>query len=133
MVVDGAIMAEERARMTLGTYPRQKRELLAPFEHQGCFQDLAVEACEMFTLPDAAWNEYERDGNKEAFATKHVLFFRSIFVPSLASALDRVRSGDADALRMFGDQVEARLKRRIVSQPKAMQSFTQAIVLAKQT
>ena len=87
----------------------------------------------MFTLPDAAWNDYERDGNQQAFATKHVLFFRSIFVPSLASALDRVRTGDANALRMFGDQVEVRLKRRIASQPKAMHSFTQAIILAKQT
>jgi len=29
--------------------------------------------------------------------------------------------------------VEARLKRRIASHPKAMHSFTQAIVLAKQT
>jgi hypothetical protein len=133
MVVDGAIMPEERARMTLGAYPRRKCELLAPFEDKGGFQDLTVEACEMFTLPDAAWNEYERDGNKEAFATKHALFFRSIFVPSLASALDRVRSGDANALRIFSDQLEARLKRRIASQPRAMHSFAQAIVLAKQT
>jgi hypothetical protein len=133
MVVDGAIMAEERARMALGTYPRRKRELLAPFEHQGCFQNLAVEACEVFTLPDVAWNDYERDGNKEAFATKHVLFFRSIFVPSLASALDRVRTGDANALRIFSDQLEARLKRRLASQPRAMHSFAQTIVLAKQT
>jgi hypothetical protein len=32
MVVDGAVMAEERARMTLGAYPRRKCKLLAPFE-----------------------------------------------------------------------------------------------------
>ena len=86
----------------------------------------------MFTLPDVAWNDYGRDGNKEAFATKHVLFFRSIFVPSLASALDRVRTGDANALGIFSDQLDARLKRRIASQPRAMHSFAQTIVLAKQ-
>jgi len=38
----------------------------------------------MFELPNAAWVEYQRDGDKEALVTKHVLFSRSIFVPSLA-------------------------------------------------
>jgi hypothetical protein len=65
-------------------------------------------------------------------ATKHALFFRSVFMPTLASALDRVRSGDAEALRVFGDRLEAGLKRRLASQPAAMHSLVQTIVLVKQ-
>ena len=84
-------------------------DLLAPFAAKGEFQQLTVEACEMVKLPDAAWTEYQRDGNKAALVTKHVLFFRSILVPSLESALVRVRAGHAEALGAFGDQLEQRL------------------------
>jgi hypothetical protein len=131
MVADGALMAEERARMVLRAYPRRKWDLLAPFARDGHFQHLTVEDFEMSALPDGAWTDYERDGNKEALATKQALFFRSVFMPSLASALDRVRLGDAEALRIFGDRLEAGLKRRLASQPAAMHSFVQTIVLAR--
>jgi len=133
MVTDGAITSEERSRMVLGSYPRRKSDLLAPFAANGTFRQLTVEDCEMFELPDAAWVEYQRDGDKETLVTKHVLFFRSIFVPSLASALVRVRAGNAEALSTFGDQVEQRLRKRLASQPIPMHSFVQTIVLAKDT
>jgi hypothetical protein len=132
MVADGAITAEEHARMALRAYPRRKGDLLAPFVHDSHFQHLTVADFEMSTLPDAAWNDYERDGNREALAAKQALFFRSVFMPSLASALTRVRAGDTEALRIFGDQLEAGLKRRLASQPGAMHSLVQTIVLAKQ-
>lgn len=132
MVADGAITSEERTRMVIGSYPRRKRDLLAPFERDGRFQGLSVEDIEISELPDAAWTDYEQDGNKEALATKHALFFRSVFMPSLASALDRARSGEAGAMRIFGDRLEAGLKRRLASQPSAMHSFVQTIVVAKQ-
>ena len=131
MVADGPLMAEERARMVLRAYPRRKCDLLAPFARDGHFQHLTVEDFEMAALPDGAWTDYERDGNKEALATKQALFFRSVFMPSLASALDRVSLGDAEALRIFGDRLEAGLKRRLASQPAAMHSFVQTIVLAR--
>jgi len=117
--------------MVLRAYPRRKCDLLAPFARDGHFQHLTVEDFEMSALPDGAWTDYERDGNKEALATKQALFFRSVFMPSLASALDRVRLGDAEALRIFGDRLEAGLKRRLASQPAAMHSFVQTIVLAR--
>lgn len=131
MVADGAITAQERTQMALGSYPRQKRSLLSPFADHGHFQNLAVEEFEMSQLPDPAWSLYERDGNKELLATKHAQFFRSVFVPSLASALRLVRAGDADALRTFGDRLEAGLMRRLASHPTAMHSFVQTMVLVK--
>jgi hypothetical protein len=133
LVADGSLTAEERARMTLGAYPRRSRDLLAPFARDGQFQNLTVEEFEMSELPDAAWTDYELDGNKDALATKQALFFRSVFMPSLASAIDGVRAGDAEALRIFGDCLESGLKRRLASQPAPMHSFVQTIVLAKRS
>ena len=131
MTADGVITSEDRSRMAVGSYARRKRELLAPFATQGKCQQLTVDHCEMYELPDAAWNDYQRDGDKEALSTKHALFFRTIFVPSLASTLVRVREGDSKALAAFSDQIEQRLKRRLAGQPAPMHSFVQTIVLAK--
>ena len=130
MVNERAIQPEERARMALGSYPRRKTELLAPFARGGQFQQLAMEACELSTLEDATWAAYERDRDKEALAAKQALFFRSIFVPSLASALSR--AGDAEACRAFGDQLENRLKLRLAKQPAPMHSFVSTIMLVKE-
>jgi SAM dependent carboxyl methyltransferase len=132
MVAERAITAQERSRMTILAFPRRKPGLLAPFAN-GPFEQLTVEDFEMSPLPDGAWNEYKQDGNKEALAAKHALFFRSVFMPSLASALDRVREGDAEALRAFADRLEAGLKRRLASRPAAINSFVQTIVFAKQS
>jgi len=90
-----------------------------------------MEDIDISELPDPAWADYEREGNEQALATKQALLFRAIFMPSLASALDRVRSGDAEALRIFGDRLEAGLMQRPRSQPTPMHSLVQTVVLAK--
>ena len=131
MAAGGLLTVDERARMTLQAHPRRNEDLFAPFAREGCFQHLTVEAFEMKALPDAAWTDFQRDGDHEALANKHALFFRSVFVPSLASALDLVRSGDNEAACIFGDRLEAALKRRLASQPAPMNSFVQTMVLAK--
>jgi S-adenosylmethionine-dependent carboxyl methyltransferase len=132
MVEEGAITAGERAAMVVRAYPRPKVDLLAPFAHDDAFHGLRVEGSEMFALPDTAWTAYEQDGDEQALAAKQALFFRSVFTPSLASALDRARSGDGDELRIFGDRLESGLKRHLASQPAAMHSLVQVIVFAKQ-
>ena len=131
MVADGAITSEERARMTLQAHPRRKRDLLAPFERTGEFQQLTVEDFAMSEVSDAAWDQYARDRDKEALTTKRTLFFRSIFVPSLACALSPARAGNGEALATFADQMDQRLKQRLASQPAEMRSFVQTILLSK--
>jgi hypothetical protein len=130
MVDEGAILADERARMVLGAYPRRRRDLLAPFMHDGQFRDLIVEHCDTSVLADAAWADYERYGDKEALATTHALFFRSTFAPSLATAL--TRAGDAGARRAFADRLEDGLKRRLMNHPAPLHHLVGTIVLAKQ-
>jgi hypothetical protein len=131
MVGQSAITAAERARMVLGVWPRRKRELLAPFS-DGKFHGLTIEHSDTAVLADSAWSDYEQDRDREALATKHALFFRTIFVPTLASALARVRAGDADAFQAFADRVEAGLTQRLAKQPTPLHSVVETIVLAKQ-
>ena len=130
-MVDAAeIRAEEREQMVLGTYPRRRSELLAPFQADGQFKGLTVESCELLQLPDSAWADYEEDGNVEAFATKHTLFFRSIFVPSLALGLQG--SQHPERRRIFADQFENRLKRRLSNEPARLDSLVQTLIVAKE-
>ena len=132
MVDEGTITVDERAQMVLAAHPRRKSELLAPFAQGEEFQGLTVECFDMSAVVDAAWADYEQDGNKDVLAAKHALFFRSAFMPSLAGALTRVRAGDTEALESFGDRLEHGLKRHLTCIPAAMHSFVQTIVLAKQ-
>jgi hypothetical protein len=126
MVAEGAITAEERAQMVLGTYPRRSSELLAPFATDAQFRGLRVEHCELSGLPDTAWADYKRDGDKNVLSTSHARFFRSIFVPSLASVI-----GDEVKRKVFPDRLEEKLKRRLAEQPAPFHSFGQTIVFAK--
>ena len=130
MVDAGEIRADERERMVLGTYPRRRCELLAPFQADGQFQHLTVEHCELYSLPDPAWPDYQSDRNSEALATRHALFFRSVFVPSLALSLTHAH--DAEQLRAFADRIENRLQRRLSKEPMPFDSFVQVMVIAKQ-
>lgn len=131
MVDDGEIEPEERAGMVVRAYPRQKSELMAPFLSGGRFRDLKVEHCEVLPLPDGAWPDYEREGDAKLLAARHALFFRSIFTPSLATALSKVREGDAQALNTFSDRLQERMTRRFAAKPAPLDSFVEAMVLAK--
>lgn len=130
MVDAGAIQAEERERMVLGTYPRRRSELLAPFQQSGHFEGLRAECCDLTSLPDSAWADYERDRNVKELATKHALFFRSIFIPSLALGLSD--AWNAERRLAFAEDFENRLKQRVANEPAPLHTFVQTMVLAKQ-
>jgi hypothetical protein len=128
MVLDTVIAAQERAQMVLGAYPRTRAQLLEPFGSEGHFCGLTVEHCELFELPDAAWAEFEDNGDKEMLVSRHAGFFRSIFVPSLATAID-----NPEKRQVFADELENRLKRRLAERPRPFHSLAQTIVLAKRS
>jgi SAM dependent carboxyl methyltransferase len=126
MVSDRVIAADERARMVLGTFPRRRGQLLEPFKENDRYHGLMVERCELFQLRDAAWEDYERDGEEKKLIERHVGFFRSIFVPSLSTS---VRDG---ARQLFVDEFSERLTRRLSERPAPYHSFTQTMVLARE-
>ena len=126
LVNDGVISHNERKQMALGAYPRRRAQLLEPFSGDGQFQSLSVEHCELFDLPDAAWADYQLDGNGEALASRHAAFFRAIFVPSLSSPIR-----DAGRRQPFADYLEQKLKQRLGERLTPLHSFVQVVVLLK--
>jgi hypothetical protein len=131
MVADGVLTSEERTRMAVLSHPRRRRDLLAPFDNSGEFHKLRVEDFAMSEVADSAWDQYERDGHEESVTNKRVLFFRAVFVPSLACALNHAPSGEDETGEAFADELEKRLKRRLASHLAPMNSFVQTILLAR--
>jgi hypothetical protein len=131
MVAEGAISTDERCNMVLNVWPRRLSDLVAPFGASRRFESLALKHSETSEVRDAAWEEYERDGDARALAEKHALFFRAVFAPSLASALARVRAGDAAASQAFADRLTRGLRQRLEAAPAHMHSLAQILVLTK--
>jgi hypothetical protein len=128
MVSDRVIAADERERMVLGAYPRTRSQLLEPFKENGRYHGLTVERCELFQLRDAGWEDYERDRDQQKLIQRHVGFFRSIFVPSLSTAL-----GQAGTRQLFAEEFSGRFAKRLSERPAPYHSFSQTIVLGKET
>jgi SAM dependent carboxyl methyltransferase len=126
LVNERVIDADERKHMVLGSYPRRRPQLLEPFRADGHFRFLSVEHCELLDLPDAAWTDYQVNGNLQALVSRHAAFFRAIFVPSLSSSIR-----DAGKRNTFADCLERKLKKRLSEGPTPLHSFVQVMVLAK--
>jgi hypothetical protein len=129
MVKEGAISAKERSRMVLACWVRSKQDYLAPFQRNGRFLNLTVEHCDSTPQADAAWEQYQRDGNAEALANKHAAFFRATFLPTLAAAL--TSGDDPQARQTFGDLLERGLRQRLLREPTPTNSRVDSVVIAK--
>jgi hypothetical protein len=129
MIAEGAITADERGRMALGVLARRRRDLLAPFQDDETYCNLKVEHCQTHEHKDAAWSGYERDRNLEALVDKHANFYRSTFVPTLASSLRHAH--DEKARRTFSDRLEHGLRQRLTAAPKPMDSLVETIMFVK--
>jgi hypothetical protein len=119
MVDEGAIKAGEREKMVIGVMPRRRADLVEPFARDGAFRGLTVQNYETNILADAAWVDFERDGDKNALAAKHSLFFRTIFAPTLAGALERNDDPALGVLRSTGDRAQTAFGRRAATDPFA--------------
>jgi hypothetical protein len=73
---------------------------------------------------------YQLDKDAEALAKKRALFFRAIFVPSLAQALGPTRG--VEERQAFSAALELGLQRRMVDHPARLENPVGMIVLAKQ-
>jgi hypothetical protein len=130
MMAEGSITSDERARMALGSYERGRRELLVPFDSKGRFRQLTVQHCETLVPVDTAWVNYQHDGDKDILATTRTQFFRSTFMPSLASAL--AGNSDERVVRDFGNRLDAGLRQRMINRPAPLGLLAEAIIVVKQ-
>jgi hypothetical protein len=129
MVAEGAIDADERARMVIAGWQRSEPEYLAPFKYNGGFRGLTVEHCQSAGRADLVWEQFQRDGDADAFASKQAAHFRATFVPSLVNALTHAHDGEA--CRTFADRIEYGLKQRLLREPTAYSARVDTIVIAK--
>jgi hypothetical protein len=106
-------------------------DLVAPFAVDGRFQSLILKATESCLLNDSAWACYQTDGDAETLATKHAMFFRTVFTPTLASFLDAVRAGEPNASLDFADRLTSGIKCRIANEPSHINSLVQIVVVTK--
>lgn len=131
MVDEGFISADERARMVIAGWQRSKSEYFAPFQPDGRFQNLTIEHFDSVARSDPIWEQYQRDGDRSAFATKHAAHFRATFVPSLTTALTRAE--DAETSRAFADRIERGLTQRLLRDPIPYSAHVDTIVFSKLT
>lgn len=105
----------------------------AAFDLTGSYSKalIVVERFEASNALSIGWSEYEVTGDKEVLASKQPLFFRAVFMPSLALALTRVRNGDEDAMIEFADRLQEGMIQRLALNPAPMDSYAHVIVLAK--
>ena len=130
LVSAGVITAAEYAAMTIPVLPRGRGDLLAPFAAGAPFSGLVVEHCDIVPTADAAWNDYERNGDAGALARKRAKFVRAVFIPTLMQQLDPARS-DGESLA-FADRLEAGLADRLVVRPAPLKLPVGTIVVARQ-
>jgi SAM dependent carboxyl methyltransferase len=133
MVEAGAITAKERSGMVLRTYPRRADEVLSPFQQNSSFQALVLEDWQELPLSDSAWAEYQVNGDKHALANKQALFFRAVFMPSLAAGLDETLGRDGATYSSFADDLQLRLTHRLSDNPVDADTTVQTIVMMKQS
>lgn len=130
LVTRGTISADERARMVTPSRMRGRVQLLAPFAASGSFAGLTVEHFELSHQPEAAWQAYQTHGDAQLLATQRARFFRAVFLPILAAALDPARTS-ADRLA-FADALEDELVRRLSTELREIKSTGAIMVVARQ-
>jgi hypothetical protein len=115
MVADGALRADERARIFYPTWNRTPAEWLAPFD--GPLGDAfeVVEHRVDASRDDEVYSQYPRDGDASAFAAAYVGFVRAVTEHPFFRSLDADRTpAEHDAIR---DDFYRRLQAELVSRP----------------
>ena len=125
MRADGALSAEQGARLFVPALGRSRTAVLAPFGAEGRFAGLAVEHVEVAPAPDPIWHAFSGNGDAAAFGKRWAAMFRVTIAPSLAAALDPAdRAG-------FLDRLEAGLAARYAAAPEPMPMWVARVVLAR--
>jgi hypothetical protein len=119
----------ERNLMCIPIVGRTKTDFLAPFAPKGRFEQLEIEHLDIFDADDRYWNQYQVDGDAEAFGAQWAAFCRAAVFPTFLNALE---GGVADprAPELF-DRLEAGLAARLAAAPERTQIPMAHLVLHK--
>lgn len=115
MVQEGKLRPQEYEAMAMPVYLRNLVECEEPFSRGRVGQHLMLEEASLVILSDPLWDEYEKTGSAETFASGQTGFFRAWSESSLFSALEKNRS--QDMRRELADQFFQRVEEKIISSP----------------
>jgi hypothetical protein len=111
----GRLEPEERARLCIPTYFRNRAEYLAPFDDGAL--PLRLKEYDEVALPDALWDVHERTQDATAFARVHVGWLRAFSEPLLGAGLGSARS--PEQRRSLLDELYHRIEQRVALAPGA--------------
>lgn len=129
MVGTRFLRTEELMRMAIPTYGRTRAEFLAPFEGDRS-AGLVLEHFEIFDGEDRIFEDFRKDGDAKAFATRWAAFNRASVFPTLASALEG--GGTSPRAKEFMDRAEAAVVARLAAQPEKMRIPLAKMVLVRE-
>src|SRR5437016_6345627 len=98
LVKDGTLDPTEYEEMAIPTYYRTAREWKEPFTSQSNFPQggvLSLDHFEEVTLPDVYLEQFQQDGNAQAFAEAYTGFFKAAYAPCLFVNLNDKRTAES--------------------------------------
>lgn len=113
----GALKADEYARMVIPTYNRTLAEFQAPFLPGARMGDLELEHASLVALDDPFWDAYQQDGDAARYANAYAGFFEAAYGPSLFGVLDSDRNPTVK--QQIADAFYAKLRAKITANPAA--------------
>lgn len=129
LAADGLLTTEEVQRMGIPIVGRREQDFLAPFAPKGRFEQLEIEHLEIFDAGDRFWQQYQVDGNAEAFGAQWASFCRAAVFPTLVVGLEGGASDPRSA--QFFDRLEAGLRARLAAAPEKTPTPMAHLVLTK--
>jgi hypothetical protein len=110
LVKEGALYPEEYEEMAIPTYYRTAQQWREPFASDSNFS-LSLDHFEEFALPDVYLEQFEQDGNSQAFAQAYTGFFKAAFEPCLFVNLSAKRTPEnrQQVIDSFSERLESAL------------------------
>jgi hypothetical protein len=114
LVKDGTLHQNEYEEMAIPTYYRTAREWKEPFTSQSNFPQggvLSLDHFEEITLPDVYLEQFQQDGNAQAFAKAYTGFFKAAYEPCLFMSLSDKRTAESrqEVIDLFSQKLQSAL------------------------
>jgi SAM dependent carboxyl methyltransferase len=119
LVNDGTLYPDEYEAMAIPTYYRTAQEWKEPFMSDSDFAQklaLSLDHFEEFARPDVYFEQFQRDGNAQAFAQAYTGFFNAAFEPCLFVSLSHKRT--PESRQQVIDLFSQRLQSALTQDPK---------------
>jgi hypothetical protein len=117
LVKDGTLYPEEYKEMAIPTYYRTAQEWKEPFTSDSSFtQAFSLDHFEEFSLPDVYLEQFQQDGDAQAFAKAYAGFFKAAFEPCLFVNLSDKRT--SENRQQVSDLFSQRMQSALAKDPK---------------